>query len=94
MTDYNIIRAIMAVQVDNRNVEAARVQTIFTKHGCIIQMRLGIHPGVQKECSAEGLIILDLNGSVDEVDALETELNGIDGIQATKMVVPVMGTTT
>ncbi len=94
MADNSIKRAIMAVQLDNRIVEAAQVQKTFTEHGCIIRMRLGMHPGVQSECSVEGLIILDLSGTSTEIGKLEADLNGIKGVQSSHMLVPAMVTST
>lgn len=74
---------IMAILVDKRTDAAPEVQKILTEHGCVINNRLGIHES--SSCADEGMIILDITVSDDEVDQLENELKSIDGVKVKSM---------
>lgn len=77
MACYNV----MTLLVDNRRENAPKLQEVLTKSGCIIKTRLGLHEtGIS--CSEEGLIILQLEGSKEDIIELERELNTLDGIKA------------
>lgn len=80
MNEYNI----MAVLINHRSKKAPTVQEVFTKHGCSIKMRLGLHEAGDV-CSEEGLVLLQVAGEKDEIKALEDELNGIEGVKAKTM---------
>lgn len=80
MNEYNI----MAVLINHRSKKAPTVQEVFTKHGCSIRMRLGLHEAGDV-CSEEGLVLLQLAGEKDDIKALEDELNGIEGVKAKTM---------
>ena len=71
---------IMAILVDERCDAATKVQEVLTKAGCIIETRLGIHESDGGK--DEGLIILKLNGTTEEVTELKQELNEIDRVKA------------
>jgi hypothetical protein len=75
------VHAVMALMLDNRYQEAAKVQDVLTKNGCIINARLGLHE-VGDECAANGLILLHLYGTQGEVDTLSSDLQGIAGVKA------------
>jgi hypothetical protein len=76
---------IMAVTIDPRSAHAPQVQTILTKHGCIIKTRLGLHEVNQDSCSEEGLIILHIHSDLDEIRILENELLDVDGVKVKYM---------
>lgn len=80
MNEYNI----MAVIINHRSKKAPSVQEVFTKHGCCIKMRLGLHEAGDV-CSEEGLVLLQLAGEKSDIKALEDELNGIEGVKAKTM---------
>lgn len=80
MACYNI----MAVIINNRSKRAPLFQEILTKYGCLIKMRLGLHE-TGNVCVEEGLIILQLDGSEEEIKQLEGDLNKLDGIKAKTM---------
>jgi len=80
MSCYNI----MAVLINHRSKNAVKVQEMLTKHGCTIKMRLGLHE-TGDFCSEEGLVILQLCGEKEEIEALEKDLNAIDGVKAKYM---------
>jgi hypothetical protein len=74
----------MVVRVNYRSKSAADIQNIFTKYGCSIKVRLGLHEAGDV-CSEDGLIILQLTDSKDEIEAFNNELNSVDGIKANTM---------
>ncbi len=74
---------IMAILVDKRTDAAPEVQKVLTEHGCVINNRLGIHES--STCADEGMIILDITVSDDEVDQLENELKSIEGVKVKSM---------
>ena len=76
---------IMAVTIDPRSAHAPQVQTILTKHGCIIKTRLGLHEVSQNSCSETGLIILHIYSSLDEIRVLENELLDVEGVKVKYM---------
>lgn len=77
MSEYNI----MAVLINHRSKKAPSVQEIFTKYGCSIKMRLGLHEAGDV-CSEEGLVLLQLAGDKSEIKKLEDELNSVEGVKA------------
>jgi len=75
---------IMIVVLNNRIKNAVKLQEVLTESGCMIKMRLGLHDADASgdACSNDGLIILQLVGSDEEISALEKKLNSIDGVHA------------
>ena len=78
-------RMIMGVFLRNRLAEAGEVQDVFTRYGCSIKTRIGLHDTGSESCSASGLIILELRGEASEKEKLEKELTGIEGVEVGKM---------
>jgi hypothetical protein len=76
---------IMAVAIDPRSDHAPQVQTVLTKHGCIIKTRIGLHEVSKNSCSEEGLIILHIQSNLDEIKVLEKELIDVDGVRVKYM---------
>lgn len=77
MSCYNIMTLIL----NNRIKNAVKLQDVLTESGCIIKTRLGLHEAGDA-CSNEGLIILQLIGSAEEIEALEGKLNAVEGVKA------------
>jgi len=77
MRCYNIA----AVVLNNRIENAVKFQDVLTESGCIIKTRLGLHEAGDA-CSNEGLIILQLAGSDDEINELIDNINSIEGAKA------------
>ncbi len=75
---------IMAVVVNSRSQKAGEVQNVFTKYGCLIKMRLGLHEA-GNVCSEEGLIILQLDGEKAQIAAFQDELGAIAGVRVNLM---------
>lgn len=80
MDCYNI----MAVVISHRSKNAPDFQKVLTKYGCIVKMRLGLHEAGDV-CSENGLIILQLAGSKDEISGFQKELNDLEGITSKVM---------
>ncbi|MCD4708559.1 MAG: hypothetical protein K8S62_12575 [Candidatus Sabulitectum sp.] len=78
-------KTVMVVLISHRNDAAAKVQAVLTGWGCMIKTRLGIHEGVQENCTENGLLFLDLAGDRDKLSELERKLNVIPGVSAQKM---------
>lgn len=76
---------IMAITIDPRSIHAPKVQTILTKHGCIIKTRVGLHEVRKNSCSEQGLIILHIHSNMDEIKSLENELGHIEGVKVKYM---------
>ena len=74
---YNIMTLIL----NNRIKNAVKLQDVLTESGCIIKTRLGLHEAGDT-CQNEGLIILQLTGSDEEVAVLEQKLNSVEGVKA------------
>ena len=77
---------IMAVKIDKRTKEAVKVQQVLTKHGCIINLRIGLHE-TMNVCADAGLVILNLCGKKSEIAALKVDLSKIAGVTVKTMTV-------
>jgi hypothetical protein len=78
-------KTVMVVLISHRNDAAARVQAVLTGWGCMIKTRLGIHEGVQENCTENGLLFLDLVGEEEKLSELERKLNVIKGVSAQRL---------
>jgi hypothetical protein len=76
---------ILGLHLTDRVKEAIKVQDVLTKFGCSIKTRLGLHDVNNDVCSTNGIIILELCGSVEEMAKLENELLKIEGLEVQKM---------
>lgn len=77
MNDYQI----MIIRVNHRINSSDKLQKVFTKYGCNIKTRLGLHEA-GKACGVDGLIILQLvKGAQDNIDFMN-DLNAIEGVTA------------
>lgn len=78
-------KTVMVVLISHRHEAASKVQAVLTGWGCMIRTRLGIHQGVQENCSENGLLFLDLAGDLEKLEELERKLNVIKGVSARKI---------
>ncbi len=76
---------ILGVFISDRVKEAAEVQNMLTKYGCIIKSRIGLHDVDENKCSQNGIIILQLAGDKNEWVKLEEELKSIAGVEIKNM---------
>ncbi len=74
---------LMAVKIDNRSDDAPKFQELITQHGCIIKTRLGLHE--VGNCAKDGLIILQLCGKDEDIQALEQDINALATVSAKSM---------
>ena len=77
----------MGIVIENRYNNAPDIQEIFTKFGCIINLRIGYHEKIKDACLNEGLIILELSDNKEEIEKLEKELKLIKGIRTKYLVI-------
>jgi hypothetical protein len=77
----------MAIILDPRTNNAPKVQEVLTKHGCIIKMRLGLHETSSQMCSERGLILLQLCGEDNEINALKEDLVSVQGVKLNSMTI-------
>lgn len=76
------MKNVLLILVDHRKDAAVNVQKTLTAWGCLIKTRLGLHEGVQKNCSEHGLIICELVGEDSQLDELKRKLELIKGVNA------------
>ena len=79
-------KIILGIQITNRMTKAPEVQRLFTKYGCNIKTRLGLHDVADNICSPSGLVLLEMFGSEQEILQMEKELKRIEGINVQKMI--------
>ncbi|HNZ06385.1 MAG: hypothetical protein KBA79_03735 [Candidatus Cloacimonetes bacterium] len=73
---------VILVKIDHRSTEAARVQQILTEYGCNIKVRLGLHEVSKEFCANDGLVILEVEGSQEELKQIIDSLNQVNYVQA------------
>ena len=66
---------LVALRIRDRHQNVNDLQKILSLFGCTIRTRLGINIGGKNN---EGLIILELTGSSDEMNSLITRLNSLN----------------
>lgn len=76
---------IMVAKIEARREDSPQVQEVLSRFGCYIRARLGLHE-TRDVCSDEGVLILQLDGDVAEMEKLEAALNAMDRVKA-KLVV-------
>lgn len=77
---------ILGIHITDRVKRVKDVQAIFTKYGCNIKTRLGLHDVSEDHCAMGGLVILELYGDPAILKEFEAKLNAVEGIQVKKMV--------
>lgn len=75
---------IVGLKINNKQENALKVQQILTENGCKIKTRIGLNVVEKDECSASGLILLEI---VDEHEAekIVKELEKINEIEIQQM---------
>ena len=77
---------ILGVHITDRIKHVAAVQALLTDYGCSIKTRIGLHEASTKECSPNGLIILELVDDTAGADEFAGKLSSIEGVEVQKMV--------
>ncbi len=80
------MKIILGIQITNRLTKASEIQQLFSRYGCNIKTRLGLHDVGENVCSPSGLVLLEMFGKEDEIMGLEKALKGIEGINVQKMI--------
>ncbi|MCF7930073.1 MAG: hypothetical protein K9L02_01015 [Acholeplasmataceae bacterium] len=75
---------ILGILINQRSEVAVEVQEVLTKFGCIIKLRLGLHE-TANVCAEDAFLLLQLDGSKEEITTLQESLNIIDGVE-TKLI--------
>ncbi|MDL2263248.1 hypothetical protein LJC31_01205 [Synergistaceae bacterium OttesenSCG-928-I11] len=74
---------LMAIRVQDRDNTAVKIQEVLTRHGCMIDMRLGLHDqDGANVCSTSGTLILRMCCTPDEARLVEADLTKIEGVKA------------
>ena len=77
---------ILGVHIIDRVRHADEVQRVFTAHGGLIRMRLGLHDVVGGRSSPNGLILLELAGTDAALAVMTAALRRVRGVQVRRMV--------
>ncbi|MDR2780754.1 MAG: hypothetical protein LBB28_06475 [Synergistaceae bacterium] len=76
-------KSLIAVRVGDRGNNALKVQQTLTKHGCSINVRLGLHDNEgDNVCSPSGTMILQLSCSPEDAKVLVDDLCKIESVKA------------
>jgi len=72
------MKIIMGIKLSQRTDTAKALQDILTRHGCIINTRLGFHEVSDVSCSQEGYILLEFASNSDaEVMEMKKEIEAL-----------------
>ncbi len=77
---------IIGVHITDRVKKVPGVQAVFTKYGCSIKTRLGLHHTSESFCSPNGLMLIEFVGDEATRDSMVAELADIEGIEVKGMV--------
>jgi len=75
-----MLSAVVAVLISRRTDDAAKLQEVLTRHGCVIKTRLGLHE--VDGCREDGLVILHVCGAEQALADLVSDINAQSGIRA------------
>ena len=76
------MRNVVLISVQKRKDIALKVQEVFTKYGCSIKTRLGLHDSCADSCAPDALIFLELvSGQNEDNLKLLKELEKIENIK-------------
>jgi hypothetical protein len=76
---------LITIKITDRIKEAGLTQEILSRHASVITTRLGFHELTSDVCSREACIILHLNGEGKPVEELLSDLDGLEGIEVSRM---------
>lgn len=76
---------IFGVHITDRIKHVQQVQQLFSEYGCYIKTRLGLHE-VEKGCSPNGLILLEMHGEDKICIELADKLSKVEGVEVQKMI--------
>jgi len=71
-------KIIMGIKLNQRNETAKALQDILTRHGCMINTRLGFHEVSEVSCSEQGYILLEFAANSDnEIMEMKKEIEAL-----------------
>jgi hypothetical protein len=79
-------KTIFGIYIKERLKDATPMQTLFTKYGCNIKTRLGLHDADENICSGSGIVLLELIGNPEDIANFEKEAQVVSGVEIQKMV--------
>ena len=77
---------ILGIYTREGFAEGVQLQYLLSKYGGVIRTRLGLHEVIDDHAKPGGLILLELDGLIDEILRLENELFALQGVDIQKMV--------
>jgi hypothetical protein len=77
---------VLGILISDRIKESDRTQEVLTRHANIIKSRLGFHEVSEAVCSRVGFIFLQLAGTKEDFEKLESDLSEIGGLEIQKMI--------
>lgn len=77
---------IVGVHITDRVHRAEEVQKVFTRCGCLIKTRLGLHDVSRGRCAANGLVLLEVAGTPAGIAAMVKQIKKVEGVQVKTMV--------
>ncbi len=77
---------IVGVHITERVQHTGQVQEVFTKFGCSIRTRLGLHEADENLCSPNGLIVLEMVDDDAVVADMLSDLESIGGVEVQQMI--------
>ena len=75
---------IIGLKINNKKENALKVQQILTENGCKIKTRIGLNIVEKDECSASGLILLEIVDK-NEAEKIKDEIGKIKEIEIQEM---------
>jgi ACT domain-containing protein len=77
---------VIGIHIPDRIKQATNVQQVLTDYGCSIRTRVGLHEVSDSMCAINGLLLLEMFGKEDEMDAMVKKLQSIEGVDTQYMV--------
>lgn len=73
---------IIGIRVNHRVANALKLQELLTRYGCNIKLRVGLHETSEQFCSDDGVIVLQVCGETQTLEAMVRDFNALEGITA------------
>lgn len=78
-------KRIIGIYISERQKESVKIQEVLTKFGCYIRTRIGLNDMQNTPCNDCGLVLLEMDGNIEEAKKLEIELHKIQNLQIQTM---------
>ena len=75
------MKAIIGIELENRQENAIKLQEILSKYGCSIKTRIGLHDMGEYKCLNYGIVLIEV---IDKVNEIYDELDKYWKIQIMK----------